>query len=80
LSRAEFFLRGVFIFINIRYRESNKETVMQERYCDCGRKVLVRFVHTPVGWAAVIEQRNRPLETTTSCPACGRRLDIHALR
>lgn len=53
---------------------------MQERYCNCGRKITVRFTHTPKGWTALILPRTVEPRAATRCPACGRKLDIDSLR
>jgi len=53
---------------------------MQERYCTCGRKITVTFIRTPKGWVAALLPRASAPQAATRCPACGRKLDIDALR
>ncbi len=56
------------------------EDVMQERYCTCGRKITVSFTLTPKGWTAILLPRQNDPRAATPCPACGKKLDIDALR
>jgi hypothetical protein len=53
---------------------------MQERYCDCGRKVTVRFALQDREWRALIRSRAAGADAAMVCPNCGRRLDIDDLR
>ena len=54
---------------------------MQERYCDCGKSVLVDFTPKNHDWLATFwEHYSNSGRKTQICPGCGRPLHIHTLR
>jgi 5-methylcytosine-specific restriction endonuclease McrA len=58
---------------------TTKETVMQKRYCTCGRTIWVNYYHTNQGWIPQLNRHAHPQETLRICPNCGRILDINRL-
>jgi hypothetical protein len=53
---------------------------MQERFCDCGKRLFVEYLFGTISWLPVFHASADPAAGNVhACPGCGRRLDIHAL-
>lgn len=54
---------------------------MQERYCHCGRPIIVEYVPASSDWNTVfLGQAPRAENRIFICPSCGAHLDIDKLR
>ena len=58
--------------------------MMQQRYCTCGQRVLVRYSNRFGSWNPQFivghESSKRVNATAHTCPNCGAPLNIHQLR
>lgn len=53
---------------------------MQQRFCDCGKPVYVYYLFAGKNWKTVFWSKRAVCRTKlTSCPHCGRPLDINAM-
>ncbi len=53
---------------------------MQQRFCNCGAAVWVRYFFANRRWLAFFYPGENASSGTTTCPCCGCRLDIQTLR
>ncbi len=59
---------------------SNKERVMQKRFCSCGASVWVRYFFANTRWFAFFYSGENGGMGMDTCPCCGSTLDIQDLR
>lgn len=53
---------------------------MQERYCECGRRLFVEYLFSAISWLPVFwNSPEAGCGNIHRCPKCGKNLDINAL-
>jgi hypothetical protein len=54
---------------------------MQQRFCECGKMIQVRYVLDAEGLQIIFEKRHEKEKSAlVLCPSCGRNLTIDELR
>lgn len=59
---------------------SNKEQVMQKRFCLCGYSVWVHYLCVGRLWQALFADGKEQGTALRACPGCGLPLSIHSVR
>ena len=64
--------------LNLQREQGDME--MQERYCQCGARIMVQFFQRNTVWQPVYwTGKQRDLNRLHVCPSCGKLLDINVL-
>jgi hypothetical protein len=54
---------------------------MQERYCECGRRLFVEYLFSAISWLPVFwNSPESGCGNIHACPKCGKNLDINSLK
>ena len=59
---------------------NNEDTTMQERFCDCGARILVQFMFHGTRWETIFWGKSQfNGNRLYICPSCGQFLNIDFL-
>lgn len=61
--------------------ENKGELTMQERYCECGKRLFVEYLFSAISWLPVFwNTPDAASGNIHACPCCGKSIDINALK